>query len=224
VSLGVAALTAWQGLFDHGHLKRGQRVLIHGAAGGVGHFAVQFAKCRGATVIATASKRDLHWVKKLGADEVIDFENQRFEEHTGEIDLVLDLVSGDTQDRSWGVLKETGGAIISTLSEPSKAEAKKHRARGMRMMVKASPEQLRKIAGLVASGKVRVMIDKVFTLRKVAEAHRYLENGHVRGKVGLDIPASWTDLDPKISETAATPAERLAIQANGSQFGISPFF
>jgi NADPH:quinone reductase-like Zn-dependent oxidoreductase len=114
-SIGVAALTAWQGLFDHGRLRRGQRVLIHGAAGGVGHFAVQFAKVRGATVIATAGKRDLKWVASLGADQVIDFKNQRFEEETGDIDMVFDLIGGDTQKRSWKVLKDSGGALVSTL-------------------------------------------------------------------------------------------------------------
>jgi NADPH:quinone reductase-like Zn-dependent oxidoreductase len=221
--LGVAALTAWQGLFDHGRLKRGQRVLIHGAAGGVGHFAVQFAKFAGATVIATASERDLKWVKKLGADEVIDFKNQRFEEHTGEIDLVLDLVSGETQERSWDVLKPSGGAIISTLSEPSKTEAKKHKARGLRMVVSVKRDQLLKIASLVASGRVKVAIEKVFPLKDVAEAHRYLENSHVRGKVVLKVEARWFDLDARINESAGTPSEENAIYARANIPGFAPF-
>src|SRR6185436_18714520 len=93
----LAATTAWQGLFDHGKLKAGQRVLIHGAAGGVGHFAVQFAKDHGAHVVATARGDDRELVRSLGADEVIDYEHERFEERTGEIDLVLDLVAGETQ-------------------------------------------------------------------------------------------------------------------------------
>lgn len=222
-SLGVAALTAWQGLFDHGRLKRGQRVLIHGAAGGVGHFAVQFAKIAGATVIATASKRDLGWVKKLGADEVIDFKNQRFEEHTGNIDLVLDLVSGETQERSWGVLKEKGGAIISTLSEPSKTEARKHKARGMRMVVKIRKDQLQKIAGLIASGKVVVTVAKVFPLSKVGEAHEYLENAHVRGKVVMEAKPRWFDLDSRSNESAGTPSEENAIYARANIPGMTPF-
>jgi NADPH:quinone reductase-like Zn-dependent oxidoreductase len=189
-AIGVAALTAWQGLFDHGKLKKGQRVLIHGAAGGVGHFAVQFARHAGARVIATASARDLKWVKGLGADEVIDFANQKFEEHTGNIDLVFDLIAGETQERSWQVLKEEGGAIVSTLSEPSKADARKWRARGVRMVVKANPLQLRKIAGLIAAGQVRVVIGKAFPLGKGSAAHRYLQNGHVRGKVILQMAPS----------------------------------
>jgi NADPH:quinone reductase-like Zn-dependent oxidoreductase len=220
-TLGVAALTAWQGLFDHGHLKRGQRVLIHGAAGGVGHFAVQFAKIAGATVIATASERDLGWVRKLGADEVFDFKNQRFEEHTGDIDLVLDLIAGETQERSWGVLKASGGAIVSTLSEPSKTEARRHEARGVRMVVKAKSEQLRKIASLVASGRVKVTIGKVFPLREVGNAHDSLENDHVRGKVILEATPRWLDLDARSNESAERPSEENAIYARANIPGVT---
>jgi NADPH:quinone reductase-like Zn-dependent oxidoreductase len=222
-TLGVAALTAWQGLFDHGRLRKGQRVLIHGAAGGVGHFAVQFAKIAGATVIATASKRDLKWVRKLGADEVIDFGNQRFEEHTGNIDLVLDLISGETQERSWGVLKASGGALVSTVSEPSKAEARRHKARAVRMVVKVKKEQLEKIASLVASGRVKVEIGKVFHLRDIAEAHRYLENAHGRGKVILEVERRWFDLDGRVNENAGTPSEENAIYARAQLPGAPGF-
>ena len=186
-SIGVAALTAWQGRFVHGRLKRGQRVLIHGAAGGVGHLAVQFARVRGATVVATASRRDLRWVKALGADQVIDFKNQRFEEETGDIDLVLDLVAGETQDRSWTVLKKRGGPIVSTLTEPSKAEARKHHARGVRMMVKVHQGQLDEIARLINARKVRGTLGRVFPLSKARQAHELLENGHIRGKIVLRV-------------------------------------
>lgn len=220
-SLGVAALTAWQGLFDHGRLKKGERVLIHGAAGGVGHFAVQFAKTCGATVVATASKRDAAWVKDLGADEVIDFKRQRFEEHTGQIDLVFDLVAGDTQKRSWSVLKARGGAIVSTLSEPSAAEASRRKARAVRMVVKPNAKQLKTIASLISRGRVRVAIDKVFSLQKVGDAHRHLETAHPRGKVVLDATPGWADL----GRAAATeePAE-LAIMANEVLAGVPPIY
>jgi NADPH:quinone reductase-like Zn-dependent oxidoreductase len=120
-ALGVAALTAWQGLFDHGHLKRGERVLIHGAAGGVGHLAVQFAKWRGAYVIATTGEHDLDWVKKLGADRVIDYKNELFENDVGNVDLVYDLIAGETLERSWQAahrLVENGhvrGKILLTM-------------------------------------------------------------------------------------------------------------
>ncbi len=220
--IGVAALTAWQGLFDHGRLRKGQRVLIHGAAGGVGHLAVQFAKVRGATVIATASTRDISWVRELGADEVIDFKTQRFEEHTGEIDLVLDLVSGDTQTRSWDVLKPSGGAIVSTLSQPAKREAAKHSARGLRMVVKADSVELAQIAKLVADGRVKVMIDRVFPLKKAAEAHRYLEKGRVRGKIALAATPSWSGL--RRLEEIEDPARRLAVLANEALAGFPPAY
>jgi NADPH:quinone reductase-like Zn-dependent oxidoreductase len=223
-AIGVAALTAWQGLFDHGKLKRGQRVLIHGAAGGVGHFAVQFAKHAGAKVIATASDRDLKWVKDLGADEVIDFENQKFEEHTGNIDLVFDLIAGETQDRSWQVLKEEGGAIVSTLSEPSKADARKWRARGVRMVVKSNPLQLKKIAALIGAGRVRVVIDKAFPLEKVSMAHKFLQNGHVRGKVALHMSPSWSAVDETERKDFQITPEQVALYSGATLAGPAPFF
>jgi NADPH:quinone reductase-like Zn-dependent oxidoreductase len=222
-AIGVAALTAWQCLFDHGRLKRGQRVLIHGAAGGVGHFAVQFAKIAGATVIATASKRDLGWVKKLGADEVIDFKNQRFEEHTGKIDLVVDLVSGETQERSWMVLKPSGGALVSTLSEPSKLEARRYKARALRMVVKTKSDQLAKIASVIAKGKVKVEIAKVFPLKKAGSAHEYLEKEHIRGKIVLETTPRWFDLDARSNESAGKPSEENAIYARAEIPGLAPF-
>jgi NADPH:quinone reductase-like Zn-dependent oxidoreductase len=183
--LGVAAMTAWQALFDHGSLRRGQRVLIHGAAGGVGHFAVQFAKARGATVVATAGRRDLAWVRRLGADQVIDYKARKFEDETSAIDLVLDLVGGDTLKRSWAVLKPRGGAIVSTLEEPSRAKARRHHARGMRMIVVANRRQLAEIARLVVAKKVRVTISREFSLEKIRAAHVLAEKGHFRGKIGI---------------------------------------
>jgi NADPH:quinone reductase-like Zn-dependent oxidoreductase len=116
----LAALTARQGLFDHGHLIAGQRVLIHGGAGGVGHFAIQFAKAKGATVCTTVSAQDEDFVRSLGADEVVDYKSERFEDKVHDVDLVFDLVAGDTQERSWAVLKD-GRALISTLARPFRA-------------------------------------------------------------------------------------------------------
>src|SRR5207249_3898432 len=120
----LAGLTAWQGLFDEGNLQAGQHVLIHGGAGGVGHFAVQLAKIRGAQVSTTCSGEDLEFVRGLGADQVIDYKAEPFEQAIGEdeIDLVFDLVAGQTQERSWNVLKQ-GGTIVSTLSPPSREGA-----------------------------------------------------------------------------------------------------
>jgi NADPH:quinone reductase-like Zn-dependent oxidoreductase len=187
-ALGVAALTAWQGLFDHGHLKRGERVLIHGAAGGVGHLAVQFAKHCGAYVVATAGTADLKWVKKLGADCVIDYQKQLFENDTGNIDLVYDLIAGNTLDRSWQVLKERDGRIVSTLDHPPAPQAaRRHQAHWTHMVVSVKRDQLAAIARLLESGEVRVHIGKTFPLAKAAMAHKLVESGHVQGKVLLTI-------------------------------------
>jgi NADPH:quinone reductase-like Zn-dependent oxidoreductase len=187
-ALGVAALTAWQGLFDHGHLERGERVLIHGAAGGVGHLAVQFARHCGAYVIATTGTDDIDWVKRLGANRVINYKKQLFENETGNIDLVYDLIAGETLDRSWQVLKERRGRIVSTLDHPAAPQAaEQHHGRWTHMVVTVKRDQLATIARLVESGKVRVHIGKVFPLAKAAMAHKLVENGHVRGKVLLTI-------------------------------------
>jgi NADPH:quinone reductase-like Zn-dependent oxidoreductase len=187
-ALGVAALTAWQGLFDHGHLKRGERVLIHGAAGGVGHLAVQFAKWRGAYVIATAGEHDLDWVKNLGADRVIDYKNELFENEVGNVDLVYDLIAGETLERSWQVLKEQGGRIISTLDHPAAEQmARRHNARWAHMVVTVKNKQLAQIARLIIEKKMRVEIAKIFPLEQIRAAHQLVENGHVRGKILLTM-------------------------------------
>jgi NADPH:quinone reductase-like Zn-dependent oxidoreductase len=182
----LAALTAWQGLFDHGGLQAGQRVLIHGGAGGVGHFAVQFAKVAGATVFATAGGGDLDFVRGLGADAVIDYKAQRFEEIASDIDVVFDLIAGETQERSWSVVKP-GGILVSTLAEPSREAAQAHRARGTRYMAQPNGAQLQQIGRLLDEGRVRVVLTKRFPLAEVREAHRTLEQEHPRGKVVLEL-------------------------------------
>lgn len=182
----LAALTAWQGIFDHGGLTQGQSILVHGAAGGVGHFAVQFAKARGATVYATCSGRDLDFVRSLGVDTVIDYKAQRFEDLVRDIDLVYDLIGGETQDRSWAVLKR-GGIIVSTLGEPPKDKAAEHGARGARYTAKPDGAELAEIGRLIDAGKVRVEVGKIFPLRQAAEAEWTLEREHVRGKIVLKV-------------------------------------
>ena len=182
----LAGLTAWQGLFDHGGLQAGQTVLIHGASGGVGHFAVQFARARGATVLATARADDRDFLIGLGATEVIDYHAQRFEDQVAPVDVVFDLVAGDTQERSWQVLKE-GGALISTLKEPSKEKAAAKRARTAHYMAHPDGGQLEKIADLVQGGQVTPVIDSTFPLEGAAQAQRRLESEHVRGKIVLDV-------------------------------------
>jgi NADPH:quinone reductase-like Zn-dependent oxidoreductase len=182
----LAALTAWQGLFDHGHLVAGQRVLIHGGAGGVGHFAIQFAKAKGATVCTTVSAEDERFVRSLGADEVVDYKSERFEEKLHDVDLVFDLVAGDTQERSWAVLKD-GGTLISTLAKPSEARAREHQARAAHYAVHSDGEELTEIGTLIDSGKVKPHIDATYPLERAAEAQRRIEGQHIQGKVVLQV-------------------------------------
>lgn len=181
----LAGMTAWQGLFDHGGLQAGQRVLIHGGAGGVGHLAVQFAKAKSATVFATAGTDDLDYVRSIGADTVIDYKNQRFEDVATDIDLVLDLVGGETQTRSFAVLRD-GGTLVSTLdvAEPDKGRDRNIRV-PERWLAQANTKQLGEIAALIDAGKVKVEVAAVFPVEDAPSAYERLENGHVRGKIVL---------------------------------------
>ena len=182
----LAALTAWQGLFDHGRLKSGQRVLIHGAAGGVGHFAVQLAKVAGAEVFATASSSDVQFLRELGADRVINYRSEPFEEAVADVDLVLDLIGGQTQERSWTVLKE-GGTIVSTLDEPSQDKAREHHARGTSYLTQPNAAELAQIARLIDEGKVRPWVEQCYRLEDVAIAQDRLEHKHARGKTVITV-------------------------------------
>ncbi len=184
----LAALTAWQGLFDQGGLKAGQRVLIHGGAGGVGHFAVQFAKAKGAWVATTVSGEDIALARKLGADRPIDYKAETFEDAVKDIDLVFDLIGGDTQTRSFAVLKD-GGTLISTLQKPDEAELARRHARGAHYLAKPDARELAEIARLIDAGKVRVVINAIYPLEEVARAHKHMENDHIAGKVVLQVAA-----------------------------------
>jgi NADPH:quinone reductase-like Zn-dependent oxidoreductase len=178
----LAALTAWQGLFDHGGLQKGERVLIHAAAGGVGHLAVQFARHIGAEVYATASGDSVDFVKSLGADHVIDYKKQRFEEVARDMDLVFDLIGGETQNRSWQVVKR-GGTLISTLNEPSATEAAAHGAHGARYTARPDGRQLEEVGRLIDEGAVKVNVVETFPFDAAADAMATLEKGHVHGKI-----------------------------------------
>jgi NADPH:quinone reductase-like Zn-dependent oxidoreductase len=149
----LAGITAWQGLFEHGGLQSGQRVLIHGGAGGVGHFAIQFAKAKGAWVATTVSSSDKDFVTDLGADQVIDYKAEKFEDVIAPVDLVFDLIGGETQERSFSAVKP-GGALISTLQEPDKARAKKLNILSGRYTAQPNGAQLQEIAALIDQGKV----------------------------------------------------------------------
>lgn len=182
----LAAITAWQGLFDHGGLQTGQSILIHAGAGGVGHFAIQFAKHRGARVITTVSAENLQFVRSLGADLAIDYKKQRFEEIARDIDVVYDLVGGDTRARSWNVLRR-GGILVSTLGQPDEREASQHGVRAAGYVAQPNQAQLAEIGRLLEGGKVHPTVTKTFALEEAARAHRYLETEHPRGKIAFSI-------------------------------------
>lgn len=182
----LAGLTAWQGLFDHGGLQAGQRVLIHGGAGGVGHFAIQFAKAAGAFVATTVSEDDLAFAHELGADQAIDYKADRFEERVQPVDVVFDLIAGETQRRSWSVLKP-GGILVSTLGPPDEGLASAHGARGAGYMARPNGLQLAEIDQLIADGRVRPVIGAVFPLSEAAIGHERMEKHRFRGKLVLDL-------------------------------------
>jgi NADPH:quinone reductase-like Zn-dependent oxidoreductase len=184
----VAGQTAWQALFDHGHLQPGQTVLIHAAAGGVGTFAVQLAHWKGAKVIATASASNAPYLQSLGADQVIDYKATPFDSVVKNADLVLDLLGGDTQTRSYNVLKP-GGTLVATAQSPSKEEAAKHKVNAMMMGMKPSTAGLRQLAELIDAGKLKIEVSKTFPLGQAREAWEYSKSGHTRGKIVLDVPA-----------------------------------
>jgi NADPH:quinone reductase-like Zn-dependent oxidoreductase len=182
----LAGLTAWQGIFDHGGLRGGQRLLIHGASGGVGHLALQFAKAAGAEVLATASGDAAEWLYSLGADRVIDYKSQDFGKEARDVDVVFDLIGGETQLRSWNVLKD-GGALISTLNEPSPEKAKQKNARAARYTARPDGRQLAEIADLIDRGKVRVHVSRIFDFADLERAQRQLQEGHNRGKLVVTL-------------------------------------
>jgi NADPH:quinone reductase-like Zn-dependent oxidoreductase len=185
-SVPLAALTAWQGMVDHGGLDSGQRVLIHGGAGGVGHFAIQIAKAKGAWVATTCSGEDEAFVRSLGADRAIDYKNEKFETRVSDIDLVYDLIGGETQERSFAVLKQ-GGALISTLQEPDKAKALAKNIKIAHYMAQPDAAELAQIAGLIDAGKIKPVIYKTFDLAQAAQAEIALSKEHVRGKIVLTV-------------------------------------
>ncbi len=182
----LAALTAWQALFDKAKLEAGQTVLIHAGAGGVGHFALQFAKAKGARVIATASAGNQAFLKELGADQTIDYKSQKFEEIVKDVDVVLDAVGGETLERSYGVLKR-GGTLVSIAGAPDAAKMKAGEIKGMRVLVAPNAKQLAEIADLIDAGKVKPHVGATFKLKDAALAHELSETGHARGKTVLIV-------------------------------------
>jgi NADPH:quinone reductase-like Zn-dependent oxidoreductase len=182
----LAGLTAWQGLFKYGQLQRGQKVLIHAAAGGVGTFAVQFARWKGAYVIGTASESNLDFIKQIGAHEAIDYKNEAFEDKLHNIDLVFDTIGGDTQKRSLAVLKN-GGRLITTLKPENKEEARLKSIHIEGFMAQSDPKDLQQMADLIDEGQVDPVISMVMSLEEAKRAEMISEEGHTRGKIVLKV-------------------------------------
>jgi len=182
----LAGLTAWQGVFDHGKLQAGQKILIHGASGGVGVFAVQLAKWKGAYVIGTTSKDNIEFLKELGADEVIDYKSQNFEAILKDIDVVLDTQGGETQKKSLGVLKP-GGILVSTVGIQFPDEVKAKGIQGVQFMAQSVPADLAQLALLADAGKLKTIISHTFPLTDIKEAHELIEKGHTRGKIAIKV-------------------------------------
>jgi NADPH:quinone reductase-like Zn-dependent oxidoreductase len=185
----LAGLTAWQALFDHGSLKKGEKVLIHAGAGGVGTYAIQFAKEAGAYVITTASEKNHELLKKLGADEVIDYHTTDFTEVLSDIDLVFDTMGGEVQKNSFSVLKSDTGRLISIVGIEDENLAKEKNIKAEGIWLQTNGKQLQEIADLMASEKVISIIGEVFPFSRqgVYDAHTLSETHHAVGKIVIKV-------------------------------------
>ena len=179
-------MTAWQALIDTAKLSAGQTVLIHGGSGGVGSFAIQIAKARGAKVIATASTRNQDLLKQLGADVAVDYTKQKFEDVTKDVDVVLDSVGKDTLARSYGVVKK-GGFIVSIVARPDQAELDKRGIHGSSLGVEPNSDELTEIGKLIDEKKIRVIVSQTFPLSEAVNAQEQVATGHTRGKIVLKV-------------------------------------
>jgi len=178
----ISALTAWQGLLEKAQVRRGQRVLIHGGAGGVGSFAVQLAHWKGAKVIATASSGNIEFVQSLGADEVINYERERFEDMVDGVDVVFDTVGGDALERSWRVMADNGRLV--TVASQNQQDSNP-RSRDAFMLVRADGSQLSEIATFIDAGVLQVFAAEVFPLELARDAYTRARQGKMRGKIAL---------------------------------------
>ncbi len=186
-TLPIGGVAAWVGLFDAAHLERGQRILVHGGAGGVGTLAVQLAHWKGAYVIATTSTANVAYVKSLGADEVIDYSAVQFEDVVHDVDVVYDAVGGDVTGGSWSVLKK-GGILVVVAGAPDPETAARHGVRTSNAQPPAvTTPILEELARLVESGAVIAPVGPIFPLVSAAEAHAASETGHGRGRIVLQV-------------------------------------
>ncbi|MCD7976677.1 MAG: NADP-dependent oxidoreductase [Tannerellaceae bacterium] len=191
-SIPHVGLTAWQALYTHGQLQPGQKVLIHGGAGGVGEFAIQFAKITGATVYTTASAKDSYFVGSLGADTMIDYKSVDFTTQVKDLDLVLDLVGGDTLDKSYGVIRP-GGTLVTTAGTIDQKKAREHQIHATGMVVQPDGKALGQITEWIEAGKVKYDVAEIYPLAEVISAwntflHKSAEaRKFSHGKVVLEV-------------------------------------
>jgi NADPH:quinone reductase-like Zn-dependent oxidoreductase len=189
-SVPVVACTAWQMVVDYGQIDPTKRVLVHGAAGNVGAYAVQLARRAAREVIATAFSDDVAYVQTLGANRVIDVQKSRFEEVLTDVDVVLDTIGGDTQERSFAVLK-SGGVLVSAVNEPDQEKAARHGVRARFFLVEVSSRRLEQIAALIEAGELTTSVGDVLPLAEARIAHEMLAGKpHKRGKIVLTVDAS----------------------------------
>jgi NADPH:quinone reductase-like Zn-dependent oxidoreductase len=182
----AAGSTAWKALIETANLSAGQTVLIHGGSGGVGHFAIQIAKARGARVIATASTANQDFLKQMGADVTIDYTKSKFEELAKDVDVVLDAVGGDTLKRSYGVVKK-GGIIVSIVDDPEKAALEAHGIRGISIRTDPKASTLEELTRLIDAKKVTPFVSQTFPLSGVVQAHEQIATRHTRGKIVFQV-------------------------------------
>jgi NADPH:quinone reductase-like Zn-dependent oxidoreductase len=186
-SIPIGARTAWAALFDQAKLEKGQRLLVHGAAGGVGLWAVQFGRWKEAEVIGTASAANLEFIRSLGADTAIDYRATRFEDAVRDVDVILDTVGGETQDRSWKVIRP-GGMLVTIVGPAPEEAAREHGVRTARIAPQPGiGPLLHRIGDMVESGIVKPHLQRVFPLDEVREAHTLCEQGHGRGRIVLHV-------------------------------------
>ncbi len=185
-ALPLVGVSALQALEDHMKLSGGQSVLIHGGGGGIGSIAIQIAGHIGARVAATVGEHDIDYAKRLGADQIIDFRSEKFEDAVKDVDAVLDLVGGDTYRRSFPILKR-GGIIVSLLENPDEKLMKQFGVRAVHQFTQVNSARLDRLSKLVDEGIVKVHIDKIFPLERTGDALAYLESDHPTGKVVLDV-------------------------------------
>lgn len=183
-------LTAWQALVETGNVQKGQRVLIHGGAGGVGNYAVQIARHLGCYVIATASGQDMDFVKSLGADEVIDYKTQKFEQVVSDLDFILDTIGGENFVRSLEVLKSEGMIVLlpsNKKAEADRAAKDRHVKNYRHILMHSSGKDMGRIAEMLDQGSLKVHVDRVYPFDRIPQAHEQMENGKVKGKIVIKV-------------------------------------